>query len=55
MRSRKNVASESPIASQFWKKALWVKNRDFGKEKIPKTSGFQDSLVEISGIEPLTS
>ena len=26
-----------------------------GKKKVPKTGGFQDFLVEISGIEPLTS
>ena len=25
------------------------------KEKVLKTNGFQDSVVEISGIEPLTS
>ena len=25
------------------------------KEKVLKTIGFQDSVVEISGIEPLTS
>ena len=30
-------------------------NHRFGKEKVLKTNGFQDSVVEISGIEPLTS
>ena len=35
----------------------WIlrKNSDFDKEKVLKTIGFQDSVVEISGIEPLTS
>ena len=34
------------------------KQEHFGaknKEKVLKTSGFQDKVVEISGIEPLTS
>ena len=31
------------------------KNHHFSKEKVLKTNGFQDSVVEISGIEPLTS
>jgi len=30
-------------------------NHHFDKEKVLKTIGFQDSVVEISGIEPLTS
>jgi len=30
-------------------------NHRFDKEKVLKTNGFQDSVVEISGIEPLTS
>ena len=40
---------------QFLKRWILRKNGDFSKEKVLKTNGFQDSVVEISGIEPLTS
>ena len=40
---------------EFEKRLENPKNRYFYKEKVPKPYDFETSLVEISGIEPLTS
>ena len=40
MRSRKNVASESPIASQFWKKVFIGCKPRFWQRKNPENQWF---------------